>query len=113
MEKLFTHCGQLQQETGIFAAGDLSKTPLRTLTQHASENLRDVNLCGVRHEEQRDPVVASHAVPRNAVMICNDIDEFDVSLYFFFERNFSALSLFLCGWFVFEISLLYLYSYLF
>jgi len=85
VEKLFTHCGQLQQETGIFAASDLSKTPLRTLTQHASENLRDVNLCGVRQEEQRDPVVASHAVPRNAVMICNDIDEFDDSLYFFFR----------------------------
>ena len=80
MEKLFTHCGQLQQETGIFAAGDLSKTPLRTLTQHASENLRDVNLCGVRHEEQRDPVVASHAVPGNAVMILMNLYEFDLMI---------------------------------
>ena len=63
--------------------------------------------------EQRDPVVASHAVPRNAVMICNDIDEFDVSLYFFLRGIFLPSLSFLCGWFVFEISLLYLYSYLF
>ncbi|CAK9074459.1 unnamed protein product [Durusdinium trenchii] len=61
VERLFDHCGQLQKETGIFAAGDLSKSTLLSLAQTASENLKDVNLCGVRHSEQRGPVVTSHA----------------------------------------------------
>eukprot|EP00435_Cladocopium_sp_Y103_P073012 s37_g42.t1 len=77
VEKLFVHCGQLQKETGIFAAGDLSKTPLRTLAQAALENLADVNLCGVRQEEHRGPVVASHAavfafgVQKQADFLCD------------------------------------------
>ena len=53
VERLFDHCGQIQKETGIFAAGDLSKSTLLSLAQTASENLKDVNLCGVRHSEQR------------------------------------------------------------
>lgn len=77
VERLFAHCGQLQKETGIFAAGDLSKTPLQNLARSASENLADVNLCGVHPEEHRGPVVASHAavfafgVQKQADFLCD------------------------------------------
>ena len=60
VEELFKHCGQLQKDTGIFAAGDLSLN-LKSLAKEGEENLKDVSFSGVS-EEHRFPIIASHAV---------------------------------------------------
>ena len=75
-EELFQHCGQLQKETGIFAAGDLSRVTLKSLAQEAQENLKDVTFRGVK-AEQRFCVIASHAavfafgVQKQADFLCD------------------------------------------
>ncbi|CAJ1371269.1 unnamed protein product [Effrenium voratum] len=61
LEELFGHCGQLQKETGIFNAGDLSAASLAELTEASRQNLAQVRLPGVDAEAQRWPVLASHA----------------------------------------------------
>lgn len=76
VEELFQHCGQLQKETGIFAAGDLSRVTLKSLAQEAQENLKDVTFRGVK-AEQRFCVIASHAavfafgVQKQADFLCD------------------------------------------
>ena len=60
VEELFVICGELQRSTGIWAAGDLASKSVADMTAVSMQTVADVQLSGV-DEEQRWPVLASHA----------------------------------------------------
>ncbi|CAE7447347.1 unnamed protein product [Symbiodinium natans] len=61
VEDLFVTCGGLQRSTGIWAAGDLASKTVADMTVVSMQTVADVQLSGVGSEEQRWPVLASHA----------------------------------------------------
>ena len=61
VEELFVTCGRLQMSTGIWAAGDLASKTVADMTAVSMQTVADVQLSGVGEEEQRWPVLASHA----------------------------------------------------
>ncbi|CAE7301033.1 unnamed protein product [Symbiodinium necroappetens] len=61
VEDLFVACGELQTSTGIWAAGDLASRTVADMTAVSMQTVADVQLSGVSSEEQRWPVLASHA----------------------------------------------------